>query len=95
MNKNMSMLLAAPFIIGLTVLLVMWKAKRTRAQLERYIEEHNLDAKIDKVGIPPLRFWLRNRKGDGRARLRSPDGTVYWTRVRRKLFGGDPVVFFT
>lgn len=94
MNDGMAMLVIAPIAIALTYFLLKWKFKRARAYMEKYIAENELDAEIVKVGIPPLRLWLRNRKGDNWAKIRSSDGSERWARIRTKLFGGEPVDFF-
>ena len=94
MKEGLVMLVIAPIAIIATYYLLKWKAKRSRAFMEKYIQENGLDAEIVKVGIPPLRLWLRNRKGDNWVKIRSSDGTEQWARIRNKMFGGTPVEFF-
>ena len=94
MSDGTAMLFIIPIAIVLTVLLLWWKFKRGRAYMERYIEENNLDAEVVSVGIPPLRLWLRNRKGDNWVKVRSSDGSERWARIRTKWLGGEPVDFF-
>ena len=87
-------LIVVPVALVLTYFLLKWKFKQGRKYMENYIQEHELDAEVVRVGIPPLRLWLRNRKGDNWVQIRFSDGTVKWARIRTKLFGGQPVDFF-
>ena len=45
-----------------------------------------LDA-IEAIGIPPIRFWLSNRRGDSWAKLRFSDTSIKWARLRPGIFG--------
>lgn len=94
MGEGLTMVFVIPIAIVVTYFLLKWRAARGRAYMEQYIEEQNLDAEIVKAGIPPLRLWLRNRKGDNWVKLRSSDGSERWARIRTKFFGGEPVDFF-
>ena len=71
----------------LTYLLLKFKAKHARKHLETYLQESDMEATIEKVGIPPLRLWLKNRKGDSWARLHFASGERKWVRIRRRLRG--------
>lgn len=81
--------------VPLTYFLLKFKFSRGRKFMESYIEENGLDAEILKIGIPPIRLWLRNRKGDNWAKLKMADGTEQWARVRSGLLSGTSVEFFS
>jgi hypothetical protein len=71
------------------------KRKYLQRALDKYAEETGVKLELEKSGIPPLRFWWRNRKGDCWGRVRLPDGSVKWVRLRDRLFGsGSPLTFF-
>ena len=87
----------AAVLLGAVVffLLLKFKAKWARAAVEKRLREMNMNATIlSSLGIPPLRLWLRNRKGDSWCKVQMDDGTVKWARVRNKIFGGNPIDFF-
>ncbi len=63
--------------------------------VEQRLADEDIDATVlSGMAIPPFRLWLRNRKGDGWAKVQMKDGTIRYARVRHKLFGGDPIDFF-
>ncbi len=43
---------------------------------------------IEKAGMPPLKYWLKNRKGDCWARVVLPDGSRKWARLRGGFYTG-------
>ena len=76
------------FLIGL-------KAKYLRRALDKYAEDTGTRPELEKAGIPPLRYWLKNRKGDCWGRVRLPDGAVKWVRYRPSVFNaGSPLTFY-
>ena len=83
-----------PIAIVIAFFVLKWRAKSGREFIENYIEENELDAEVLHVGIPPLRLWLRNRKGDNWVKVRFADGSEKWARIRTKFFGGEPVDWF-
>ena len=67
----------------------LWlKAKMARGYVEKRLKADGVEAEIVTVGIPPLRLWLKNRKGDSWCKLRFADGSEKWARLRGRLFGG-------
>jgi hypothetical protein len=82
-----------PLALAVTYFLLTLKAKWARTTMETYLQENNLDATVEKSGIPPLRMWIRNRKGDAWCRLRYTDGAVKWARIRSR-WGSRAVDFF-
>ena len=36
---------------------------------------------IVKIGMPPIKYWLKNRKGDKWAKVRDTAGKEYWVRM--------------
>jgi len=48
-----------------------------------------------KAGIPPLRLWIKNRKGDKWGLVRDDRGRELWVRYRVRIFtSGPPLAFF-
>lgn len=86
--------IVAPIALVGTYFLLKWKASQGRKYMEKYIRENGLDAQVVHSGIPPLRFWLRNRKGDNWVKVRASDGSEQWARIRGRLFSDDSVDFF-
>ena len=82
-------------VLVVTYFLVKLQAKQARRLAENYIAENQLDAECVSTGVPPLRLWLRNRKGDRWAKLRSVDGTEVWLRVRHTLLSGTKYDLFS
>ena len=72
------------------------KEKYLRHGLAKYEEQTGTKLELEKSGIPPIRYWLYNRKGDCWGRVRFPDGTVKWVRYRSGgLFASkDPLTFY-
>lgn len=71
------------------------KEKYLRHALDKHAAETGEVLELEKSGIPPLRFWLRNRKGDCWGRVRSPDGRVRWVRYRGGMFSAkSPLTFY-
>jgi hypothetical protein len=90
--------IAVPAIaIPATYVLLRYKARLSRRVLEKHFQETNTQATVEKVGIPPLRLWLSNRKGDSWCLIRTADGSRKWARLgfrRRRLGGNVPIEFF-
>jgi hypothetical protein len=83
--------LMAAIVIGGGVLfycLTKWQFSIARRLAEGYISRECPDSGLMHVGIPPLRLWLRNRKGDKWAKLRHADGSAVWLRGRDTLLSG-------
>lgn len=91
---NAGMVVIIPITIALTVLLVRWKNGRTRKFITNYLAEHQIDAEIADGWMPPLRHWLKNRKGDSWCRVKFANEEFRWVRVRKTLFSGTQVEFF-
>ena len=89
---------SAAFAVFLFVILpLLFKLKR--GYLEKALAKHNaahdVEIKLIKAGIPPLKYWLRNRKGDCWGLVSLPDGSSKWVRLRsRILSSGSPLTFF-
>lgn len=49
--------------------------------LEVHAERTGEHYEIVKIGIPPLRFWLKNRKADKWAKVKDASGREYWVRM--------------
>ena len=85
-------------IVGLIVvgmfLVLKVKASVARRIIERYMSEQRIGGIVEKIGMPPLRLWLNNRKGDAWALVRFRDGSYKWARIRRRLFSNKPPVEF-
>ena len=92
--ENTVMFAIIPVAIALAVVLVRWKHARTRKFITNYLAEHQLDAEITDGWMPPLRLWLKNRKGDGWCRVKFANDEFRWVRVRNTLFSGTQVEFF-
>lgn len=86
-------LIAALIGVGLYLVLKV-KASVARRILEKYMSEKNICGTIEKIGMPPFRLWLKNRKGDAWALVRFRDGSRKWGRIRRQLFSDTPPVKF-
>ena len=87
-------LVVVPIAIVVTFFLIRLKAKWSRRAMENYLQQNQIEAEVEKAnGLPPLRFWLRNRKGDAWCRVRYPDGSTQWGRLRSS-FSGRRVDFF-
>lgn len=83
--------------VPLTFFLLKYKGKLSRRRMEEYFKDNNLDAAIEKVGMPPARLWIHNRKGDGWVLVRMADGSQRWARLgfrRRRVDGKVAVEFF-
>ncbi|HVJ69371.1 MAG TPA: hypothetical protein VM510_15415 [Caulifigura sp.] len=87
--KGSEGLLLVVFVVPLFIGIVWLKFKLGRGAIEKRLQAEGLDAEIVKVGIPPLRLWFKNRKGDSWGKLRFPDGTEKWGRLRGRLFGNS------
>ena len=80
--------------VALAIWFATWKGNADKERVRQYLSEHDVSAEVLKAGIPPLRLWLRNRKGDGWVKILYVDGVEQWVRVRKILFGGWTYEFF-
>lgn len=90
----MEVLAIVPIAIGLTWVILHYRGNAAKNRVEIYLLENEVDAKVLKSGIPPLRYWMRNRKGDAWVKILYGDGVEQWVRVRKVLFGGWTYEFF-
>lgn len=84
------------FLFIFVLLPAMMKLKR--GYLEKALVDHEAHTgerlELEKVGIPPLRLWLHNRKGDTWGVARLPDGSRRWVRLRSSIFSSGPSLTF-
>ena len=95
----MNELLAVAGFLFFFIVVLPWLFKLKRRYFERainqYAEENGVEIAIEKVGIPPLRFWMSNRKGDCWGRVQLEDGSRKWVRLRTSLLSsGSPLTFY-
>jgi len=81
------------------IFVLPWLFKQKRKQVEKaiaqYNEQNQTEVVVEKAGMPPLKHWLRNRKGDAWGLVAFPDGTRKWVRLRNRLFSKkDPLTFY-
>ena len=81
-------------VLTLTFSLVRWKGNRDKERVSNYLFVNEVDAEVIKAGVPPLRLWLKNRKGDGWVKIAYSDGVEQWVRVRNHLFSERTFEFF-
>lgn len=92
--RGLELLVIVPLAIVLTIVLIRFKAKWSQRVMETYLKENQIDAEVEKShGIPPLRHWIRNRRGDAWCKVRYADGSDQWARLR-SAWGGRRVDFF-
>lgn len=77
----------------------LWDFFSGRKQIVRALEEHGVEVgehyELLKTGIPPLRLWLSNRKGDRWGKVIDPSGNELWVRYRTRLFtSGSALTFY-
>lgn len=83
------------FIVIVVPLLFKLKGKYMAKAIAKYNEANGTAIKIEKTGIPPIKFWLMNRKGDCWSLVSFPDGSRKWARLRGGFFSGkDPLTFY-
>jgi hypothetical protein len=83
--------------VPLTFVLLKYRAKLSRKVLTQHLQESGMQGSIEKVGLPPARLWLQNRKGDSWCLVQLVDGSQKWARLgfRRRAIGGKtPAEFF-
>ena len=49
--------------------------------LEVHAERTGERYEIVKIGIPPLKHWFKNRKGDKWGKVKNADGKEFWVRM--------------
>jgi len=75
-----------PICLVLAFLLIIYLKNPSRKFMESYVKENHIDVVVERAPcIPPLRLWLNARRLDSWCRLRYPDGTVKWVRLRPTL----------
>jgi hypothetical protein len=89
MGRDSEGLLLIVFVVPVFLGLMWLKFKMARGAIEKRLQSEGIQAEIMKVGIPPLRHWLSNRKGDSWCKLRFSDGSEKWARLRGRIFGGS------
>lgn len=66
--------------------------------IEKALEEHRSSTgerfDLIKAGMPPLRLWLKNRKGDRWGLVEDRSGKQSWVRYRVRLFSSGPELTF-
>lgn len=73
----------------------IWGEKRIRNGLEQHAVDTGETYELVKAGMPPLRLWIRNGKGDKWGKVLDPDGNEQWVRYRTRLFSSkSPLTFF-
>ncbi|OAI57847.1 hypothetical protein AYO47_07420 [Planctomyces sp. SCGC AG-212-M04] len=88
MGRGSESILLILFVVPVFLGFLWLKAKMARGYVEKRLKADGVDAEILKVGIPPLRLWLKNRKGDSWCKLRFADGSEKWARLRGRMLGG-------
>jgi hypothetical protein len=63
--------------------------------MEQYLEANGIEAQIEKSGMPPLRLWLHNRRGDAWCLIRYADGVAKWGRESEIVSQADPSTSLT
>tara|TARA_R110002073_G_scaffold189532_1_gene348425 strand:+ start:1077 stop:1370 length:294 start_codon:yes stop_codon:yes gene_type:complete len=82
------------FVVIVLPLLFKLKRKYIEKAIKQYNEINGTTVTVEKAGMPPLKYWLKNRKGDCWARVMFPDGTRKWARLRGGLYTGkQPLTF--
>ncbi len=95
MKEGLTVALIIVGAVGVMVLLMKMNSIYIRKGIQKYAEERGIQITVIKTGIPPLRLWLKNRKGDKWGLVQFPDGAQKWARYRTGLFGSnDPWTFF-
>jgi hypothetical protein len=80
--------------VGLFMMIRKLKAKYITQAIQRHNEANGTSYAIAKIGMPPVRLWINNRKGDSWALVKLPDGKSRWARLRSRGVSGDPLAFF-
>ncbi|GAA5509501.1 hypothetical protein [Novipirellula caenicola] len=82
------------FVVIVLPLLFKLKRKYIEKAIRQYNEINGTTVTVEKTGMPPLKYWLKNRKGDCWARVIFPDGSRKWARLRGGLYtGNQPLTF--
>ncbi|QEF98985.1 hypothetical protein Mal15_30440 [Stieleria maiorica] len=82
------------FVVVFVPFMFRLKRKYMDKAIAKYNEQNGTDIEIEKSGMPPLKYWLKNRKGDCWALVVFPDGTRKWARLRGGLFSGSQPLTF-
>lgn len=82
------------FVVSVLPFLFRLKRKYLDKAIAQYNEQNGTNIKIEKAGMPPLKYWIKNRKGDCWARVVFPDGTRKWARLRGGLYAGSKPLTF-
>ena len=62
--------------------------------LDEYESDTGKSFELIKAGMPPLRLWLKNRKGDRWGLVENRSGKQFWVRYRLRLFSNGPALTF-
>jgi len=83
--------------VAFIIFVVPWLFKLKKGYLEKrlvkYQEETGEKVELISAGMPPLKYWLKNRKGDCWGRVRLEDGTEKWVRYGTRLVGPGLVFY--
>lgn len=73
----------------------LYGKKHLMKALAEHVQQTGLEYVFIDAAMPPLRLWIKNRKGDKWAKVYAPDGSLYWMRYRQRLFSKkSPLTFF-
>ncbi len=76
----------------------LWDLFSGKNAILQALDEHEAETgeryELIKAGMPPIRLWLRNRKGDRWGLVEDDSGTEFWIRYRRRLLSRGPVLTF-
>lgn len=81
------------FLVFVLPWLFKLKAKYLEKALAEYSRNHGVKVKLIKTGIPPIKYWLGNRKGDCWGLVEFEDGSQKWVRYGTRLIG-EPMRFY-
>jgi len=83
----------AAFIFFVLPLLFKLKKGYLEKRLLKYEEETGQKVELISAGMPPLKYWIKNRKGDCWGRVRFEDGTEKWVRYGTRIMGAGLVFY--
>ena len=90
-------ILIAILFVAFLVFAIPWLMQLKKGYLEialgEYSAQNGVKLQLVKCGIPPLRYWLSNRKGDCWGLVEFEDGTQKWVRYGTRLMG-KPLKFY-
>ncbi|MDX2038733.1 MAG: hypothetical protein SFX72_18955 [Isosphaeraceae bacterium] len=93
--KGIEALVVIAIAVPIAIFVIWMKAKHARRTFEAYIAGSGWNAEVVRISPPPLRLWLKNRKGDSWGLIRFADGTERWARYRNRIFfSGSSIELF-